>query len=147
MLRPTIRPRAPPSQATPPPSARRAKPSHPPPVDIRPLNLVPQPQDVPPVPRSVGAARTRVEIRNVEQPPRDSEPVVPTDGEDADEVRGESPPVHLKHLSTHVIRICFPPLARVRGRRRLARPIWRAQARIQWKVDIHGFAAWRLDGG
>jgi hypothetical protein len=28
----------------------------------------------------------------------------------------------------------------MRGRRRLARPIWRAQARIQLKVDIHDFA-------
>ena len=51
------------------------------------------------------------------------------------------------HLLTHDIRVCFPPLDRVRGRRRLTHPIWRARARIQWKVNMHGFATRRLDGG
>jgi hypothetical protein len=34
----------------------------------------------------------------------------------------------------------------MRGRRRLARPIWRAQARIQSEVDIHDFATQRFGG-
>jgi hypothetical protein len=39
-----------------------------------------------------------------------------------------------------VIRVHFPPLAWLRGRRRFTRPIWRVQARIQWKIDIHDLA-------
>jgi hypothetical protein len=37
-------------------------------------------------------------------------------------------------------------MAWVRGNRRLAHPIWRVQARIQGKVDVHGFASQRLGG-